>query len=143
MSASIQSLRIGEVARQAGVTIDTLRFYEKLRLLELPLRTSGGFRLFSTQDVERVRFIRQVQGLGFSLGEVKQLLVLRSGSMAACSSVRAMLDQKLDKVREHIRELRRLERELLSAKHACDRAQERDGERQSCPVLRPSRKGKQ
>jgi DNA-binding transcriptional MerR regulator len=147
MASTTQSLHIGDVARQTGLTVDGIRFYEKERLLEQPQRTSGGFRLFSAQDVERVQFIRQVQELGFSLGEVKELLVLRSGSVEACSSVRGMLEQKLVKVRHHIRELHNLEGELKSAMQECDTAQRRKrGSRQPCPVLEPvaqKRKGRQ
>jgi len=77
-----------------------------------------------------------VQELGFSLCEVKELLVLRSGSAEACSKVRRMLEQKLIKVRHHIHELHKLEEELKNAMHACDKAQaaNRDN-RQPCPVL--------
>jgi len=147
MAIDIQPLHIGDVARQTGLTVDAIRFYEKERLLQQPPRTSGGFRLFTAQDVERVRFIRQVQELGFSLSEVKELLVLRSGSVEACSRVRGLLEQKLTKVRHHIDELQKLEEELRSAVQKCDRVQKRShGNRKSCPVLEPvdqKRKGRQ
>ena len=71
MATNTQPLHIGEVAHQTGVSVDAIRFYEKERLLQRPSRTSGGFRIFSAEDIDRVRFIRQVQELGFSLGEVK------------------------------------------------------------------------
>ena len=146
-ATNIQLLRIGDVARQTGLTVDGIRFYEKERLLDQPQRTSGGFRLFTAQDVERVQFIRQVQELGFSLSEVKELLVLRSGSVEACSRVRGMLEHKLLKVRHHIRQLRNLEGELKSAMQQCDTAQRsKRGGRQPCPVLEPvgqKRKGRQ
>lgn len=67
-------LRIGEVAKRAGVSIDTLRYYEKVRLLPRPSRSSGGFRLFAPEHVERVRFIKQAQQLGFSLDDIRGLL---------------------------------------------------------------------
>ena len=67
-------LRIGEVAKRAGVSIDTLRYYERLRLLPRPKRSSGGFRLFANEDIKRVQFIKQAQELGFSLDEVRGLL---------------------------------------------------------------------
>ncbi len=71
-------LRIGEVAKRAGVTIDTLRYYEKVKLLPTPTRSSGGFRLFAPEHIERVRFIKQAQELGFSLGEIRGLLAIFS-----------------------------------------------------------------
>jgi DNA-binding transcriptional MerR regulator len=136
LATNIQSLHIGEVARQTGLTVDAIRFYEKERLLQQPPRTSGGFRLFSERDIERVQFIRQVQELGFSLGEVKELLVLRGGSVEACARVRGLLEQKLAKVRHHIRELHKLEDELKSAVQECDTAQKKSRRnRQPCPVL--------
>src|SRR5215813_2668107 len=61
------ALRIGEVAERAGVSIDTVRYYEKRRLLPTAPRTEGGFRLFTAETVERVQFIKQAQDLGFSL----------------------------------------------------------------------------
>ena len=64
-------LRIGEVARRAGVSIDTLRYYEKVRLLPRTSRSSGGFRLFAPEHIEKVRFIKQAQELGFSLDEIR------------------------------------------------------------------------
>ena len=67
-------LRIGEVARRSGVSIDTLRYYERLRLLPRMRRSSGGFRLFTPEHVLRVHFIKQAQDLGFSLEEIKGLL---------------------------------------------------------------------
>jgi DNA-binding transcriptional MerR regulator len=145
-NTNTQPLHIGEVARQTGVSVDALRFYEKERLLHRPSRTSGGFRLFSVEDIERVRFIRQVQELGFSLGEVKELLVLRGGSVEPCSRVRGLLEQKLIKVRHHIHELQKLEHELQSAIKACDTAQRKTRRHpQRCPVLEPmgNRKGTQ
>jgi DNA-binding transcriptional MerR regulator len=141
MATNTQPLHIGEVARQTGVSVDALRFYEKERLLQRPSRTSGGFRLFSAEDIDRVRFIRQVQELGFSLGELKELLVLRSGSVDACWRVRGLLEQKLIKVRHHIQELRKLEHELQSAMKACDKAKASHN-RQRCPVLEPVRNRK-
>ena len=143
MATNTQPLHIGEVARQTGVSVDALRFYEKERLLRRPSRTSGGFRLFRAEDIDRVRFIRQVQELGFSLGEVKELLVLRSGSVDACSRVRGLLEQKLIKVRHHIQELRKLEHELQCAMKACHTAQRRTRRiQQRCPVLEPGRNRK-
>ena len=125
------------------MSVDAIRFYEKERLLQRPSRTSGGFRLFSAEDIDRVRFIRQVQELGFSLGEVKELLVLRSGSVDACSRVRGLLEQKLSKVRHHIQELSKLEEELRCAMKACDTAQRRTRRiQQRCPVLEPVRNQK-
>ncbi len=139
MASTPQSLHIGDVARETGLTVDAIRYYEKEQLLQRPPRTTGGYRLFSAQDIERVEFIRRVQGLGFSLGEIRDLLVLRGGSVEACSRVRGVLEQKLVKVRHHMYELKKLEDELKKAVRACDRVQKRDRNRRQCPVLEPVR----
>jgi len=132
-----QPLHIGEVARRTGLTADAIRFYEREHLLQRPARTHGGFRLFSPEDIERVRFIRKVQELGFTLAEVKELLVLRDESVEACSQVRAVLEQKLAKVQHHIDGLRRLQREINNAIKQCDKAQRTSRRNRPCPVLEP------
>ena len=68
------ALRIGEVALRSGVSIDTVRYYERRRLLPAARRTQGGFRLFTPETVERVQFIKQAQELGFSLDEIGEIL---------------------------------------------------------------------
>ena len=65
-----QGLQIGQVARETGLTVDAIRFYEKQRLLKRPMRTEGGFRLFSSQVLQSIHFIRRAQELGFSLNEI-------------------------------------------------------------------------
>ena len=69
-------MRIGELAARAGVNIQTLRFYEREALMPAPVRTASGYRSYQERDLERVRFIRLCQGLGFTLREVQQLLHL-------------------------------------------------------------------
>jgi MerR family transcriptional regulator, copper efflux regulator len=72
-------MRIGELARHAEVNIQTLRFYEREGLLPTPFRSSSGYRIYEISDLERVRFIRNCQGLGFTLREIQQLIHLHSG----------------------------------------------------------------
>src|SRR5712671_109548 len=68
--------RIGQVAQETGISIDTIRFYEKQGLLKRSPRTEGGFRLFGLSDIETLRFVRKAQELGFSLNEIRELLIL-------------------------------------------------------------------
>lgn len=114
-------LQIGSVAHQTGLTVDAIRFYEKSGLLKRPPRTEGGFRLFGLRDVQDLKFIRKAQDLGFSLREIRELLVLRGESFKACEHVRALLGHKLADVRGKIDELRRLEHSLANALRKCDR----------------------
>ena len=70
-------IQIGRVSEQTGLSVDAIRFYEKQRLLERRPRTDGGFRLFHTDDIQRILFIRRAQQLGISLPEIRELLVLQ------------------------------------------------------------------
>ena len=89
-------IQIGKVSERTGLSIDAIRFYEKQRLLERPPRTEGGFRLFNTQDIERIQFIRRAQQLGFSIAEIRELLVLQREDGTACSHVRDLLKAKIE-----------------------------------------------
>jgi DNA-binding transcriptional MerR regulator len=132
-----RALKIGELAKQTGLSIDTIRFYEKEGLLRHPLRTEGGFRLFSPDDFDRLLFIRKAQELGFSLNEIQELLVLREDRLHACTHVRDLLTQKLTAVREKIAELRSLEQTLRAALQKCNRELKANGRSHDkcCPVM--------
>jgi len=92
-----QSLRrIGEVAQRAGVSVYTIRYYDKRKLLRPTPRSEGGFRLFAVETIERVRFIKQAQGIGFSLDEIRMLLT--GGGMRAGGQMQHLLDAKLEEI---------------------------------------------
>ncbi len=130
-------MQIGEVAKATGLTVDTVRFYEKQRLLRRPPRSEGGFRLFSPEDVETIEFIRHAQQLGFSLQEIRELLVLRGSGFEACSHVRDLLRVKLSDVRAKIEHLHKLEHQLMSGLRECEVSAGAHCEagRGACPVL--------
>jgi len=88
-------MHIGSVAKKIGLTPDAIRFYERNALLPRPPRSAGGFREFADTDVQTLGFIRQVQGLGFTLKEVRELLELRQRRLQPCAPVRRRLEQKL------------------------------------------------
>src|SRR5438132_14241582 len=111
--------RIVQVAQETGVSIDTIRFYEKQGLLKRSPRTQGGFRLFALSDIETLKFVRKAQELGFSLNEIRELLILRSDNVPACSHVKELLDQKLTAVEQKIAEFQRLERSLKRVVQKC------------------------
>ena len=88
--------RIGRVAQETGLSIDTIRFYEKQGLLRRSPRTEGGFRLFAVDDdVERLKFVRRAQQLGFSLNEIRELLMLQADHIPACSHVKGTPGPKI------------------------------------------------
>jgi DNA-binding transcriptional MerR regulator len=131
-----QGFHIGQVARETGLTVDAIRFYEKERLLKPAPRTEGGFRLFSGQDLLHIRFIRRAQELGFSLTEIRELLLLQGEQVEACSHVRDMLTAKLGTVRQKMAGLRKLERQLAADLKQCEsRLRVRAESHDACPVL--------
>lgn len=133
-------MQIGEVAKLTTLTVDAIRFYERRALLPKVPRTAGRFRLYTDDDVVRLSFVKQMQGLGFSLREIRQLLDLRERRLDACDEVRDLVKMKLEKVRSKIRELEQLERELASDLRKCNRElKHRESHApRSCPVLSSS-----
>jgi len=127
------ALRIGEVASRAGVSIDTVRYYERMRLLPAAPRTEGGFRLFTPETVEQVRFIKQAQELGFSLDEIGELLM--TGGANECRRVRDHLKAKLSELDERIRLMQDFRKTLTRHLAACERELSRRNEDAVCPVL--------
>ena len=105
------AVQIGKATKLAGISVDTIRFYQKLGLIDRATRSVGGYRLFDGQQIRDLKFVRHAQELGFSLTEIKELLALRQ-KHHACSEVQSMLKHKLTDVREKIKSLVRLEAEL-------------------------------
>ena len=130
-------MQIGEAAKRASLTVDAIRFYERQALLPKPSRTEGRFRMFTSDDVTRLQFIREMQSLGFSLKEIKQLLDLRSRKVEACAAVRDLVSVKLSAVRAKIHELQKLEAELSADLRKCNRELKHRKSHTpcACPVL--------
>ncbi len=97
---------IGEAARRAGVNIETLRYYERRGLLPPPPRSRSNYRLYPSESVRLVRFVRRAQDLGFTLNEIKDLLAFRNGVEATCGDVR---EQALAKIGDIDRKMRALQ----------------------------------
>jgi MerR family copper efflux transcriptional regulator len=132
-----RAAKIGQVARETGLTIDTIRFYEKQGLLKRSRRTEGGFRLFGSDDVQTLKFVRKAQELGFSLSEIRELLILRAEHVPACTHVKELLDQKLAAIEQKIDELEELRHSLRLALRKCKRGLNTTapGHEECCPVL--------
>jgi len=139
--ASIQNgvqptFQIGELARRTALSIDAIRFYERRKLLPPAFRSSARFRIYTTDDIDRLRFVQRMQRLGFSLEEIKKLMGIRADKAHACAAVRQFLKTKLDDVRMKIRELQQLETELTADLGKCNRALKKQrGKTCACPVL--------
>jgi DNA-binding transcriptional MerR regulator len=105
-------LRIGELAQISGVPAKTIRFYEEIGLLPPALRAENGYRLYSVEDIGRLRFIRNARSLGFTLDDLKEVLALRDRGEAPCRYVAQLLEQKALEIEERIRQLQELRQGL-------------------------------
>ncbi len=105
-------LFIGKVAHAAGLSVQAVRYYERLGLLPPAERTAGGYRAYRPEAVERLRFIRQAQAAGFRLEEIREILRMKFAGQSPCKCVRAMLQRKLEQVEREMAELARFRREL-------------------------------
>src|SRR5215204_1998597 len=114
-------MKIGQVAKHAGVTIDTVRFYERRGVLPAPDRLPSGYRTYTPATVERLRLARRLQQLGFTLDEVIDALHSHDQGGATCASERWRLDAVLERIDGKIAELRRLRRDIRGVTAACDR----------------------
>jgi MerR family transcriptional regulator, mercuric resistance operon regulatory protein len=117
MNAGIPQLTIGGLARAAGVGVETIRYYQRRGLVEEPARTYGSIRRYGDADVQRLRFIRTAQDLGFSLDEVGELLRLSDGM--ACDDARRVATRKLATIRERRASLQRIEAVLADLVRRC------------------------
>jgi MerR family copper efflux transcriptional regulator len=125
-------MRIGEVARKAGVGVETIRFYEKKGLVPQPPRPrAGGYREYHTEAVHRISFLRGAQRLGFSLNEIAELLELESGKGTKCTDVRQRAEAKRKEVQAKIDNLRMIKTALDRLIEACPGA----GPARNCSIL--------
>jgi DNA-binding transcriptional MerR regulator len=130
----LRTMQIGQVAQSTGLSIDTIRFYEKQALVPQPPRTSAGYRIYQERDVERLRLIGRVQNLGFSLQEIREILLIENGEGDGCAHVRDLVAAKIDQVKEKIAELKRFESHLRKAQKQCNAALMKSCNAE-CPVL--------
>jgi len=123
--------KIGEVASLLGISIDTLRYYEKIALLSNINRTASGIRLYSDEDLTRIKFIQQAQKMSFSLDEIRQLLSFRDSPEMPKPQIRQLVSEKLFIIEAHINELSILRDELKQLTSQCQKNQQAS----SCPIL--------
>ena len=130
-------IQIGHIAKQTGLSVDAIRFYERNKLLAAPARSEGGFRLYSCDDLAALQFIRGLQMLGFSLKEIREFVSLRTNDLRACSEVQKLLDRKLKDIHAKRVVLVKVEDELKAALTKCNSQlrRQRGKTNGSCPVL--------
>ncbi len=125
----MSSYRIGDVTRMLAISADTLRYYEKIGVLQRVARNGSGLRVYNDKDISRLMFIRRAQKMNFSLAEISGLLKMREGPQNARPKVRELTRQKLDEIETHLADLKTLRDELQLLLNLC--ASSKDG----CPII--------
>ena len=127
----MQGLKVSQVARQAGVNLQTIRYYERQGLLPKPPRTAANYRQYPNDAVQRVRFIKRAQELGFTLKEIKELLSLRATPVGRCADVRRQASAKLQDIDQRIGTLQAMRKALTKLVAQCSGK----GPVSDCPIL--------
>ncbi|MFN2455367.1 MAG: heavy metal-responsive transcriptional regulator [Pyrinomonadaceae bacterium] len=120
-------LKIGEVSKRSGIGIEALRFYERGGLLERPSRTASGYRVYATDVLDRLAFIKRAQILGFSLDEIKRVIEEKRAGQSPCADVREIVRRRLQELDERMKEMRRYRKELAAALEEWDAAGDVEG----------------
>ncbi|NEU71789.1 heavy metal-responsive transcriptional regulator [Hassallia byssoidea VB512170] len=129
-----KSKLIGSVAKESGVSIKTIRYYDELGLLKVSGRTEGGFRLFDSDVFARLNFIKRAQNLGLSLSEIKDFLDVYDGGELPCEHIKPKLEDKLMTIDEQIRQLFILRQELQGLLSGWETIPE-SSEQTICPII--------
>jgi MerR family copper efflux transcriptional regulator len=125
-------MTISQIARLAGVGVETIRFYERRGLIDEPARPTIGYRQYPPDMVKRILFIRRAKELGFSLKEISELLTLSVEPTSTCSDVKKRAEMKIGEIECKIMDLSRMKRALVQVAERC----RGDGSpRESCPIL--------
>lgn len=110
---------IGRLAQEAGINLETVRFYERKELLPKPPRSSSGYRLFPPHTVQQLRFIKRAQELGFSLSEIRELLALRVSPRTTSTEIRKRTEAKIADIEAKIKSLDSMRKSLLKLARSC------------------------
>jgi MerR family mercuric resistance operon transcriptional regulator len=127
-----EGMTIGQLAREAGVNVQTVRYYERRRLLPAPARRASGYRAFDAAALARLRFIRRAQELGFTLAEIAELLELRLDPHTTAADVKARASRKIADVDRKLRDLERIRDALTHLAGSCRGGRGPTGE---CPLV--------
>lgn len=126
-----KSLTIGRLATEAGINLETVRYYEREGLMPKPPRTPSGYRLFPPDAAQRLRFIKRAQEIGFSLKEIRELLALRVSPRTSSAEIRKRAKAKIKDVEGKIKSLESMRQSLRKLTNACDGC----GPISECPII--------
>jgi len=115
----MQGVTIGKVAKQSGVGVETVRFYDRQGLIDQPPRTNSGYRQYPEETVHRIRFIKHAKVLGFSLKEIGELLTLQSDPDSTCGDIKTRAEAKLRNINNRIEELEKMRDVLTGLVESC------------------------
>ena len=127
----MKGMTIGKIAKEARVSRDTVRYYERLGLIKPLARTHSNYRLYTEEEIERLKFIKRAQELGFSLGEIKKLLLLQDDPNTTKAEIKAFTEAKIRDIKRKIQELTRMLHALEELAQQCDG----HGPLEECPIL--------
>ena len=133
----MNTMTIGTLAKQCGVGVETIRFYEREGLLPQPERKPSGYRLYTEEAADRLHFIREAKDLGFSLREIRELLNTNLDGEQVCNDVRSMAESKIADIDKKIAVLQRMRTTLSELVLACTHNRETE----PCPILRTIKRG--
>lgn len=123
--------RISEFAEKCEVNKETIRYYERKNLLQDPLKTNAGYRIYSDEDVKRVGFIKRMQDLGFTLSEIYKLLGVVDKDDVRCEDMFEFVSKKEEEVQKQIEDLKRIDRMLKDLKRRCPD----EKQLHECPII--------
>ena len=128
----MKKLKVKQVAEEAEVGIETLRYYEKIGLLPPPSKSDSGYRIYGSTTINQIKFIKKMQGIGFSLEEIKVLLSLQNYFVRnSCLQMELKLKSKIGIVDKKIAELKKIKKQLICMEKLCEKNEEKG----KCPIL--------
>lgn len=126
-----ESLTIGKLANASNVNVETIRFYERKGILKQP-RKQGAFRYYPQEFIDRIRFIKRSQELGFTLKETKELLELKIKNQSKCSDVLSKTELKIKEIKDKIEDLKKMQKSLEGLANCCE---DMNQPLSDCPIL--------
>jgi len=129
---------ISQLAKAAGIPVTTVRYYERIGLVEPEDRSHGNYRLYGNDSLNKLKFIRAAQAIGFTLEDVKSLLTDEDGDTPTCGSVQGLIEARLADIEERLKDMRHVRKVLKSALEQCHEQQKSE----CCQVVAGLRSGK-